>query len=190
MLIGHSAAAVAAVRFATQQPDLVSAVVNVDAIVANLDTYGFSAEQRRQWADAELQSVLAQYDNDSGWQKLNAAPPQMRADRAAFYHNMWLKPARQNVFSYWRDWLRTDVGRDLPHLRVPFLAIHALPADGKAASTQRAQLEERYRRAPMPPGARVVFVTGSGHTIWEYKPVLFDQLLAEFISGSNQGARN
>lgn len=184
VIVGHSAAAVAAVRFATEHPDLVSGVVNVDAVVANLDTHGFTPEQRRAWADAEMQKVLERHDDDEAWRRLNAAPRGMRPERAGFYEKMWLAPPRQNVFAYWRDWLRTDAGRHLPRLTVPFLAVHALPADTAAAAAKRADTIERYRRAPMPPGARTVFVENSGHTIWEHQPALFDRILASFILGS------
>ena len=96
---------------------------------------------------------------------------------------MWLTPPRHNVFAYWRDWLRTDVGTLLPTLRVPFLAIHALNADPERAATKREDLETRYRMAPLPPGGRVVYIEDSGHSIWEYKPEEFDEALAGFVLG-------
>ncbi len=184
VLVGHSAAAVAALRFAAERPELVSGVVNVDAIVANRDTYGFTPEQRRAWADAEMAEVLRRYDDDEAWARLNAAPAGMASERGAFYQRMWLQPPRQNVFAYWRDWLRTDAGALLPGLSVPFLAIHALPEDPSRAADKRADLEDRYRRAPMPVGARVVYIQDSGHTVWEYRPEAFDRALAEFVLGS------
>ncbi len=184
VLVGHSAAAVAAVRFASERPHRISGVVNVDAIVANGDTYGFGPEERKQWADAEMAAVLAQYDDSAAWARLNSAPSTLSPERGAFYERMWRMPPRQHVFAYWRDWLRTDVGVLLPHLTVPFLAIHALPADSTRAAEKRADLEARYRRAPMPTGGRVVYVLNSGHTIWEYRPEAFDQALAEFTLGT------
>jgi len=184
VIVGHSAAAVLAVRFAAEHPELVSGVVNVDAVVANGDTYGFDRARRRAWADAEMRGVLARYDNDSSWAKLNAAPGDMPAHRAAFYERMWRTPPRAHVFAYWRDWLRTDVGVLLPILRVPFFAIHALPADSDRAAAIRTDIRDRYRRAPMPVGGRVVFVEGSSHTVWEYRPDAFDAALAAFALGS------
>jgi len=183
VIVGHSAAAVAAVRFAAAYPHLVSGVVNVDAVVANLDTYGYTPAQRLAWANREMADVLRQYDDDRAWRDLNAAPSLADVERAAFYSRMWLTPPRQNVFAYWRDWLRTDAGTLLPTLRVPFLAIHALNADAERAATKREDLETRYRMAPLPPGGRVVYIEDSGHSIWEYKPEEFDEALAGFVLG-------
>ena len=184
VIVGHSAAAVAAVRFAAEYPDLVSGVVNVDAIVANLDTYGYTRAQRIAWADGEMVDVLRQYDSDGAWRDLNSPPSLVDAERAAFYSRMWLTPPRHNVFAYWRDWLRTDAGTLLPKLRVPFLAIHALNADPERAAAKREDLETRYRMAPVPPGSRVVYIADSGHSIWEYRPEEFDEVLAGFVLGS------
>lgn len=52
VLVGHSAAAVVAMRFAAEQPDRVSAVVNVDEIVANDGTAEGGPGQRLAWEDA------------------------------------------------------------------------------------------------------------------------------------------
>lgn len=186
VLVGHSAAAVAAVRFAAERPDLVSGVVNVDAVIANTTTFGFDADRRRAWADAEMAEVLATYD-DEAWRRLNAAPASMTPERGAFYEAMWLTPPRANVFAYWRDWLRTDAGVLLPRLPVPLLALHALPSDTARAATKRAELQAAYARAPLPERARVVFVANSGHTIWEYQPAAFDAALADFVLGSVVG---
>ncbi len=184
VLVGHSAAAVAAVRFAAERPDLLSGVVNVDAIVANGDTYGFGPKERRAWADAEMAEVLQRYDSDTAWTRFNSAPSSMTPERGAFYQRMWRTPPRKHVFAYWRDWLRTDAGILLPTLSIPFLAIHALSADPEKAANKRADLEARYRRAPMPVGGRVVYIENSGHTIWEYRPEAFDRALGEFVLGT------
>ena len=186
VIVGHSAAAVAAVRFAAERPDLIAGVVNVDAIGANGDTYGYTPEERLAWADAEMQSVLDAYDDDEAWAQLNAPPTTMSPERNAFYGRMWLAHPKEHVFAYWRDWLRTDVGSVLPHLEVPFLAIHALRRDEAAAAEKRAGLQRRYARAPVPPGSRVVYVEDSGHTIWEYRPEAFDDALADFVLGSEE----
>jgi pimeloyl-ACP methyl ester carboxylesterase len=184
VLVGHSAAAVLAVRYAAERPHRLSGVVNVDATVTNADTYGFSPEQRRAWADEEMADVLRRYDEDDAWARLNAAPSGMPAGRARFYELMWRTPPRANVFAYWRDWLRTDAGALLPGLSVPFLAIHALPSDSTRAAETRADLLARYVRAPMPTGGRIVLIEGSGHTVWEYRPEAFDEALADFVLGS------
>jgi pimeloyl-ACP methyl ester carboxylesterase len=183
VLIGHSAAAVAAVRFAAERPDLLGGVVNVDAIVANGDTFGYDREQRRAWADEEMAGVLAAYDDDEAWAELNAAPSSMSPERGTFYERMWLTPPREHVFAWWRDWLRTDAGALLPTLRIPFLAVHALPTDETRASEKRSDLEWRYRRAPLPVAARVVYVENAGHTIWEYQPEAFDRVVEELVHG-------
>jgi len=184
VLVGHSAAAVAAVRFAAERPLRLSGVVNVDAIVANGETYGFRPDQRRRWADSTMATVLDRYDDDEAWARFNSAPTRMSPERAAFYQRMWRTPPRRHVFAYWRDWLRTDAGALLPSLRPPFLAIHALPVDSAGAAEKRADLQARYRRAPMPTGGRVVYIADSGHTIWEYRPEAFDRALAGFVLGT------
>jgi len=112
VIVGHSAAAVLAVRFAAEHPELVGGVVNVDAIVANKDTYGFSTEERRAWADDEMADVLARYDSPDAWQELNSRPTLPDTARARFYEDMWRTPPRENVFAYWRDWLRAENLRD------------------------------------------------------------------------------
>ena len=134
--------------------------------------------------NAEMATVLAEYDDDTAWARLNSAPSSMSVERGAFYQRMWLAPPRQHVFAYWRDWLRTDAGSHLPRLTVPFLAMHALPSDSARAVEKRADLRARYARAPVPPGARVVYIENSGHTIWEYRPGAFDEALAAFVTGS------
>lgn len=184
VLVGHSAAAVLAVRYAAERPHRVSGAVNVDATVTNWNTYGFDREQRRAWADEEMAEVHRRYDEADAWARLNSAPTGMPRERARFYERMWRTPPRANVFAYWRDWLRTDAGALLPALSVPFLAIHALPTESTRAAEKRADLEARYARAPMPAGGRVVLIEASGHTIWEYRPEAFDRVVADFVLGS------
>ena len=189
VIVGHSAAAVLAVRFAAEHPDLVGGVVNVDAIVANGDTYGYSPEERLEWANHEMDAVLAQHDSPDAWRELNSRPTWPDTARARFYEDMWRTPPREHVFAYWKDWLRTDTGVLLPTVQVPFLAVHALSSDESRAREKRMDLEERYRRAPLPPGSRVVYIEDSGHTIWEHQPELLDAVLAEFILGTAQDLR-
>lgn len=183
IIVGHSAAAVAAVRFAHEYPELVGGVVSVDALITNGDTLGYSLPQRLNWADDEMKGVRERYDNEEAWAKLNAPPKLPNPERATMYGEMWLTPERESVLRYWGEWLRHDAGSRLRQIDAPLLSLIAIRASDETPKRTITDRLERYRNNDAGPNVTVAFINDSGHTIWEYQPDAFDEILARFVAG-------
>lgn len=180
VLVGHSAAAVSVVRFAADHPTLVRAVVAVDGTITNWDTFGYSRSERRAWAEAQFADVRKRYDNEQAWRRLNSPPKLPDSDRSAFYGRMWLRPPRENVLSYWAEWLKVDVGTRMAELDTPLLGLYAIGDDEDAGEVRRKKLA-RFERAGAKDTTQVAFVEGVGHSIWEYDMEAFEQHLKRFL---------
>lgn len=182
VILGHSAAGPYVVHFGHDYPDLVGKIINVDAIISNKDTLGYSRQQRIAWAEAEMADTLRQLDDEETWRNFNRRAAGGLGDRADFYAEMWLAPPRAHVFAYWLDWLKTDVGSMLPNLKVPLLSLYAT---GKTSEEEVAALvaakEARYAANGRPPRATIQYIGDTGHTIWEYQPDAFDAAIADFV---------
>lgn len=182
VILGHSAAAPAVIKFAYEYPDLIAKAISVDAIITNKDTLGFSMKQRLAWADAEFAEVIENYDNDAAWTKLNTATVKTLGERAGFYTEMWRTPPRQNVFAYWLDWLRVDAGKMVAELSVPVLGIYAIRPGTEDPEAVKNERGERIDANTCGSPFEAVFIEDSYHTIWESNPEGFDRALAESLS--------
>ena len=189
ILVAHSAAAPLAVRFAAEHPELLGGVVSVDAIIQNNDTLGFSPGQRRAWADAEMEKVLGQYDNEEAWRRLNTPAPHkaIRPSRLEMYKDMWLTPPRAHVFRYWREWLGLDAGSRLAGLRVPLLALFAVGEQQEDPQQFMTGLREQFRRNGASASVRIEFIQPATHSIWETRPEAFDAALQRFAKECERG---
>jgi len=179
VIIGHSGAAPAVIKFAYEYPELISKAVNVDAIITNKDTLNFTQKQRIAWADKEFEEVMKNYDQDEAWEKLNTASTKSLGDLADFYTKMWRTPPRENVLAYWKDWLRVDAGMMVANLSVPVLGIYAIrPGTEDPEAIKKAQ-KERIETNTCGSNFKAVFVEDAYHTIWESNPEGFEKALEE-----------
>lgn len=183
VLLGHSAAGPYVIQFAAEYPDLVGKIISVDAVITNGDTWGYTQAQRDAWAEEEMKSVHQSFPTDEAWREFNIKAAASLGRRSQFYIDMWLTPPKEHVFAYWDDWLKCDAGAMLPRLQVPLMSMHAVSAKASDPQALRRDLYERVIYNGAPPGMRLEFIDAAGHTIWEYQPQTFDQLVAEFIEG-------
>ena len=182
ILIGHSAAGPYVINFLHDYPELVAGAVSIDATITNKDTLGYSRIQRIAWAEKDMAEVRADLDSDEAWRNFNERSAGSLGDRAQFYIDMWLTPPREHVFSYWLDWLKTDAGKMVSSIEKPLLSVFAIRASVQDPAAFQREKKKRFEANNASDKIELAYIMPSGHTIWEYQPEAFDDLIEMFTN--------
>lgn len=182
-VVGHSFGATFALELAARRSDVITRLVNVDgALTSDRGWFPERAEERiiKAREIAERQSRL--FADPDYWLRFNATTQLCSRDRALLYHGMFASTDRRVVVQYWRENVLRDLNPSLRRLRIPVLDLHAIGARVANVDSARTAYLTMMKTNGAPATARTVFLHRTSHFVHEHRPVLFDSLIAEFVT--------
>lgn len=171
-LVGHSAAAMIALRVAAEQPDRVTHLITVGGFAASLVQ---TEEMQRRMAK---ESALLARDwpgyIDYFMSCIFTEPHSTKAYEDGVHYAWATDP---EVIDWVRQaWLDQDVRNLAPLVRCPTLVIHG-DEDQRVPHVKGAEIHQ------LVPGARLLTIGGGGHVPMARDPVVFNHAVRDFVGG-------
>ncbi|HYE27157.1 MAG TPA: alpha/beta hydrolase [Allosphingosinicella sp.] len=170
-VVGHSMGGSIALMVAARHPRVAAKVMVVDMLPSAGGPFGLPTP---------VMKPLARFIGDEV-QRADRTRSRLKPLFARFGNADWLE-SRSDAGVVGRsveELLATDLGAELPRIRVPLTVVYACPA---ALPSACGQVSRVYARAYAGrPGTRLVRIEGSGHTIMWDQPAAFRAALRAFL---------
>ncbi|MEL7474254.1 MAG: alpha/beta hydrolase [Planctomycetota bacterium] len=182
IVVGHSLGGLVAYRLAIEHPDLIAGAVAIDAPPAvPIGDRRLEPEERLELVRGVLAPALRAQSNDAWLAQQRSSWMAMVGDsaRGEALLETSLKTPRSVSERYALEMFKTDLRGPLEGVRVPVLAVAALPDDEPNADAIRAVWAEQ-----LAPAERVSlrFVEDSRHFIMDDQPEALDETIGAFIA--------
>ena len=171
-LVGHSAAAMIALRFAAEQPERVTHLVVAGGFADSL--VQTEAMQRRMAKEAALLARDWPAYLDYFMSCIFTEPHSTKAYEDGVHYG-WATDAQ--VIDWVRQaWLNLDLREHARRVRCPTLVVHG-------DEDQRVPIAKGLEILQLVPGARLLTIAGGGHVPMARDPVVFNHAVRDFIGG-------
>ncbi|WP_127999159.1 alpha/beta hydrolase [Piscinibacter defluvii] len=171
-LVGHSAAAMIALRVAAEQPERVSHLVTVGGFADSL--VQTEAMQRRMAMESELLERDWPGYLDYFMSCIFSEPHSTKAYEDGVHYG-WATD--REVIQWVRHaWINLDLRDHARRVRCPTLVMHG-DDDRRVPHAKGAEIHA------LVPGARLLTIGGGGHVPMARDPVVFNRALREFVGG-------
>lgn len=172
-LIGHSAAAMIALRVAAEQPERVTHLVAVGGFADSL--VQTEAMQRRMAKESALLASDWPGYVDYFMSCIFSEPHSTKAYEDGVHYG-WATD--RDVIGWVREaWLNLDLRDHARRVRCPTLVIHG-DDDKRVPHVKGAEIHQ------LVPGARMLTLEGGGHVPMARDPVVFNQAVRDFVGGA------
>ncbi len=186
VVVGHDLGGVVATRLAIKLPGTVSAVVNVDGLLAYPRAEGVTLEQHRATVSQYLRPMFENISEDQ-WQQQQAASANLAVKEPANVEQisrMFSRTSKSVGVTYLLETYQQDTAGNLPSLSQPTLVL--TPGDVQALggiSADKVNAWWTTTLAQAGPNVQRQTIADARHFVMYDQPEAFDQAVLGFISG-------
>lgn len=186
-LIGSSFGSTIAMKLASNRPDLISGLINLDgSFLSSVASEKSSRDDLQESARRiMLQMGLPLLNDYDAWQRFNTPSIHARPDRKLLYHGWFMATDPEVMMQYWRENLLENRNEDFRTLKVKTLDVQAIRPWDKTPEATRRSTEDAVQEVGPPERYELIFLYDTPHFIMEERPELLDEIVRKFQTGQD-----
>lgn len=185
VVVGQSFGATMALRLAALRPDVVQAVVGVDASPTSPLTRAnqSGAERLAEAREVVDEDYALRLQDPEEYRRFNAARTLPDEESRLLHHGMFMASDRVAMLHYWRENILQDLNSAFRELTVPYLDVDAIGPRSANPDSVAAAYEAAIQAVGPPEGYRLVRFWQTSHWVHVERPGALGRTIEDFLAG-------